>query len=260
MKAQRGALESLQERSHRARCPSHTFRFATEIPAHDKTDSDSDSRRVQAFIRNLQLLVPFPGQHTDVSVLRELLLCNGIPEPRSQLAEEVIRAVTIRWAVRLTAHCMGNSEREYLWPLVGRLSEEHEEWRTDLRVFLQNIARFVDSDYVGDARVCRALAIMEQELESRPTLTSVARKLALSPCHLSRLLRRFTRAGFVDLLRTIRMKRAEFLLREHRLSVKEIAFTLGYSGTAAFDRDFRHTHYSSPTRWRVAGVTQLGDS
>lgn len=83
-------------------------------------------------------------------------------------------------------------------------------------------------------------------------LSTLAREVGISPAHLSRLLAAHTGTGFRKQLRAVRMKSAADLLRDPRLSVKEVAAAVGYIYTSTFDRDFRAHFGINPIDYRCS--------
>jgi AraC-like DNA-binding protein len=102
----------------------------------------------------------------------------------------------------------------------------------------------------SDPRVARALSFIWDKC-TQPSLVfdDVARYSGLSRWHLSRLLVRETGVPYRCLLRWARMARAQAMLRERVLTMKQIAAALGYPHATEFDRQFRRTFGISPTEW-----------
>jgi AraC-like DNA-binding protein len=81
------------------------------------------------------------------------------------------------------------------------------------------------------------------------TAVSVARRLALS----ERSLRRYLSAEgttYRDIVSSVRLEHAEYLLTDTYMPISEIAFILGYSDVAAFSRAFRRRMGDSPRDFR----------
>jgi AraC-like DNA-binding protein len=82
-----------------------------------------------------------------------------------------------------------------------------------------------------------------------PTLSAVARQLAMAPRTLQR---RLAAEGttFERLTDDVRRRTAERLLRDASLAVGEIGYLLGFSEPSAFQRAFRRWHRLSPLAFR----------
>jgi len=87
-----------------------------------------------------------------------------------------------------------------------------------------------------DPRIKDALRILEEN--SRVRLCDVAANVGLSGSRLEHLLRQATGRSFRDNLQVARVSNAAKLLGNHRLSVKEIAFLVGYSSQSSLSRVF----------------------
>jgi AraC family transcriptional regulator len=108
---------------------------------------------------------------------------------------------------------------------------------------------------VLDARALAAVVdYMHAHLDQQVTLDDLAGAAHLSRYH---FLRRFTATQQVTPMRyltTLRMARAEELLREDRLSVGAVAAACGYGSASAFAAAYRRATGSSPTAARGAAT------
>lgn len=97
-----------------------------------------------------------------------------------------------------------------------------------------------------------AIAVYLQQNFAFPlTRESVAAHFHLSPGHVSRLFRREGLVGFNEYLNRVRIDRAKFLLRNHPLTLDEIAARCGYADTAYFCRMFKRLTGTTPTAYRI---------
>jgi len=111
--------------------------------------------------------------------------------------------------------------------------------------------RLGEEDATADPRATRALHVIAQRYrEPGLSLRTVAREVGVSSEYLCRLLKRHTGRGFVAHLHQRRVREAQRLLRETGLSVKEIAFQIGFERTSHFDLRFRSVCGESPTAYR----------
>lgn len=96
----------------------------------------------------------------------------------------------------------------------------------------------------GDPALGRAIALMEEGLESPPTIANIAQQLGLSQRRLEMLFaeRLGTSPGrfFLDL----RLQEARRLVTDSRLPLQEVALRCGFSSQMAFARAFRN-HFST---------------
>jgi AraC-like DNA-binding protein len=82
------------------------------------------------------------------------------------------------------------------------------------------------------------------------TLKTFSRKLQLSERRLGALFRSDTGKAFRPFIREARMAKAQALLADPGMSVKQVAATLGYSATSNSDRDFRLAFAITPHAFR----------
>jgi len=83
------------------------------------------------------------------------------------------------------------------------------------------------------------------------SLVDLAKRHETSTFHLSRTFSQEYGVSITDMLATIRMERAKEMLRENRLSVKEIAARTGYSASNYFSRCFKRLCGMSPSEYQL---------
>jgi AraC-like DNA-binding protein len=104
---------------------------------------------------------------------------------------------------------------------------------------------------VRDRRVARALAEIERRYaEPGFALQRVARDLALSACRLTQLLKAETGRTFGAHVQCRRIERAMALLAEPTLTIKEIAWRVGYRTTTQLERQFKRHTSRLPSAYR----------
>ena len=81
-------------------------------------------------------------------------------------------------------------------------------------------------------------------------ITDLAAQLRMSTSHLQRLFKRETGVRIGEWLITQRLQKAEYLLSNSYLSVKEIARAAGYEHMSSFIRAFERVYIVTPTRYR----------
>jgi len=105
-----------------------------------------------------------------------------------------------------------------------------------------------------DELVSKAQRIALEALESGVSVSSVAKALGVSREHLSRVFHERTAIPFASWLLKQRVLRASRLLRDPRLSCKELAWRLGYGSPANFSRAFLKETGMTPAQFRVSGA------
>lgn len=102
-------------------------------------------------------------------------------------------------------------------------------------------------ELVADAR-----SYLEEHYTEPVGLEELAHRLDVSSFHLSRSFSREFGVSLTDMLTTVRVEKARELLAGTRLSVKEIAAKVGYSGGNYFSKVFRRVSGMSPSEYRVS--------
>jgi two-component system response regulator YesN len=96
----------------------------------------------------------------------------------------------------------------------------------------------------------QAIHYIAANYEQPLQLTSLAEYCEVSPGYLSRLFSEHLDTTFNDYLNSVRLDAAEELLRENRLSIKEIAYNTGYQDPNYFSRIFKRLRGLSPTTYQ----------
>ncbi len=103
----------------------------------------------------------------------------------------------------------------------------------------------------GSARAdCGEILQYIQQNYRTVRLSTLAREFHYNETYLSRMLQSYAKKSFTEIVRDIRMKRAEEYLRNSSLRVHEIAALVGYSSVDHFSRAFKSTHGMSPQAYR----------
>ena len=97
-----------------------------------------------------------------------------------------------------------------------------------------------------------AVAIVEAEFASDLSLDDIARRVASSRRQLQRAYSEIGETTFRDHLTQVRMERAAELLHSRRLTVRDVAYRVGYRQPAQFAKAFRRHHGVAPSDYRAA--------
>jgi AraC family transcriptional regulator, transcriptional activator of pobA len=97
-----------------------------------------------------------------------------------------------------------------------------------------------------------ALAVVEARFRSALSLSAVARELAVTPGHLTELVRRQTGRPLGEWIQQRRLAEARMLLAETDQPVGVIASSVGFADAGTFSRQFRRRHGHGPSAWRAA--------
>ncbi|HEV2762110.1 MAG TPA: helix-turn-helix domain-containing protein [Pyrinomonadaceae bacterium] len=103
-----------------------------------------------------------------------------------------------------------------------------------------------------DARLRQVTRLMSEDLSRPLDLKALARSVNLSPSRLRSLFREETGQTPAQYLKRLRMRRAEQLITQTFLNLKEVMLRVGISDGSHFVRDFRKTYGLPPMRYRAA--------
>lgn len=113
------------------------------------------------------------------------------------------------------------------------LEPRHEEVEDPDNKFLQQLTRILD-DNINDADFNVAKLVTEIGM-SRPVLF---RKVKI-----------LTGMSVIDLIRSTRLKKAEMLLRQKKMSISEVAFTVGFNDPKYFSKSFHAQFGTTPSKY-----------
>lgn len=160
-------------------------------------------------------------------------------------------------SVTCAAQIAGVTNRTiYLWVLqntlhVNRTADE------ELRICHSSIQPLIkyavktDDKYSIDARIQLVISLVHQQYQrDDPTLSKMAKHVHLSVWYFARLFKKNTGRHFSEYLRNLRLKKAETLLEDPLLSIKEVAAAVGYKHVSDFDHHFKSNYGIQPGEYR----------
>ena len=100
----------------------------------------------------------------------------------------------------------------------------------------------------ADPRLQRVLASLENDPSQ--SIANLAAAVQLTPGHLQRLFKEQTNMHIGVYVGAYKLQKAAQLLSDRRLSVKEIAHSIGYNHVSSFVRAFRRRFGCSPKQYR----------
>jgi AraC family transcriptional regulator, transcriptional activator of the genes for pyochelin and ferripyochelin receptors len=102
-----------------------------------------------------------------------------------------------------------------------------------------------------EKRIREARRLLIGNLESPPTLKSLARMVGLNKDKLNDGFRRFYGTSVFDYFNSYRMEHARRLLDERRMDITEIAFSAGFSQPCSFTRAFKRRFGVAPRNYQT---------
>ena len=155
-------------------------------------------------------------------------------------AQEAIRLGVARFLLKPSRM---DEIREALACMTTRLEKTHTEQSTEQE-------EPEERENAGSFLVNRALDYLEEHYAEKLTLQEVADACYVSQWHLSKLLNRYTKKNFYDLLNNRRIRAAKELLADPSLRIGDIGEMIGYADPAHFARVFRKIAGMSANEYR----------
>lgn len=109
-----------------------------------------------------------------------------------------------------------------------------------------------------DNVVMQACQYVVEHIDEEITLTTISETLSISKNYFCSLFKNETGENFLSFVTRIKMKRAQFLLREENLRVYEVCDLLGYTDTTYFTRLFKKYIHMTPNEYKKV-VGELND-
>ena len=103
-----------------------------------------------------------------------------------------------------------------------------------------------------DVRVKTTIKTMEQSLSSELSVSDLSRNVNLSPTRLQQLFKKELGQSPSHYLRDLRLERAQELLQNTFLSIKEVMFRCGLKDPSHFTRDFKKRYGLTPSECRIS--------
>ena len=110
-----------------------------------------------------------------------------------------------------------------------------------------------------DPRIELALQVLGKGAAEDLTVVHLAEEIGLSPSRFEHVFKEATGRNFRQHKRSVRITRAKTLLRNWRLSLKEIAYLSGYASPSSFSRAFRNSVLRSPSEYRSSLLHGMDD-
>lgn len=155
-------------------------------------------------------------------------------------AQEAIRLGVARFLLKPSKM---DEIREALACMTARLEKKHTEQSAEQE-------EPEERENAGSFLVNRALDYLEEHYAEKLTLQEVADACYVSQWHLSKLLNRYTKKNFYDLLNNRRIRAAKELLADPSLRIGDIGEMIGYADPAHFARVFRKIAGMSANEYR----------
>jgi two-component system response regulator YesN len=126
-----------------------------------------------------------------------------------------------------------------------------EEWTVWAEAAFEKLLRYAALRRSGNfpLPLTKAMEYINAHYAGQIQLSSAADAAQVTPAYLSRLFSEHLKTSFVDYLTELRVEKAEKLIRENRMNIKEIAYTVGYQDPNYFSKIFKKTTGVLPTEY-----------
>ncbi len=101
---------------------------------------------------------------------------------------------------------------------------------------------------------------IDEHLDEPLTIENLAKRFHLSPTSLKTGFRQVYSIPVHKYIQRARMEKASSLLKSTRLSILDVAISVGYSGTSQFVAVFKRTYHMTPSQYRSKNRKILSDS
>ena len=100
-------------------------------------------------------------------------------------------------------------------------------------------------------KVEASIAYMMRHLDRPLQASTLAARVNVSPSHFYTIFKRYVGSTPIDYFIRLRMRRARRLLEDPGMSVKAVAYTLGYDDPFYFSRIFKSFNRIAPSQYRL---------
>jgi transcriptional regulator GlxA family with amidase domain len=106
-----------------------------------------------------------------------------------------------------------------------------------------------------DLRVMLVMRLIQEQYQQPGlSLSNLAKQSNVSICHLARSFKKQIGLTVMQYLRRVRMNKAEDLLANSMLSIKEVSAAVGYNYVSDFDHHFKTNYKMNPGQYRQLKV------
>jgi AraC-like DNA-binding protein len=194
---------------------------------------------VAIYVSDLKLLL---GDKIENSILRSILEAE-----HDILFEEIITPAIQKVALAITE----NDIPETLYPLYYRLKAEELICLVFAEMLKRENTPMQAINEIDAEKIYKVRAKILSELSVSPILEDLAKGAGMSESKLKRLFKQIFGESIFNYYQTFRMKEAARLLKEHRLSVSEVGYALGFSNLGHFTRVFEAHNGMKPKKFSL---------
>jgi AraC-like DNA-binding protein len=135
---------------------------------------------------------------------------------------------------------------------------KEEFWRESVKLHIESflflVFRASSTSFIKSLNknpvVQEVIDYVELNFSKTPSLNDVAEHVYLSPCHLSKVFKKYVGIGYKTFLISRQIVEAKRLLEETDYKISVIAYEVGFNELCTFNRDFRAVVGISPSEYR----------
>lgn len=206
-------------------------------------------QRMKCFAQMIHLAVPVTvgGEHVATLLAGQILFHKPRKANFAKVRKYLVQLGLSRELSRL----------EKLWMIVTAIPPERFEGCADLitafaRMIGNSASRWGLAVQEGEPRyVKQAKEFIIDHIDRHISLQEIAARVHLSPKHFSRMFKKTTGITLTEHIWLARIEKAKLLLRNPKMSVKEVAFACGFRSRSHFNHVFHGLIGSSPTNYRA---------
>lgn len=162
--------------------------------------------------------------------------------------------------IAIPDHMVANMEN--LFSLILSECAENQEQRlvvkytSALLLLLHRFAKFNQPKYNIDQRMVKLLHLIEKHFKEQKPVSFYAEEVGLSAKRINEILKRTANANISQLCHQLLLVESKRALYHNILSIKEIAYDLGFTDQSYFARFFKKQTGTTPERFRIKEISK----
>lgn len=111
----------------------------------------------------------------------------------------------------------------------------------------------VKIETADDRFLAKLMKVIEENLDNTAfDVTALTQEVGMSKTVLYKKVQAITNLSVADLIKTVRLKQAAYLLEQNQMSIADVAFAVGFNDRKYFSKEFKKQYELSPTEYIVA--------
>ncbi len=141
-------------------------------------------------------------------------------------------------------------EAPMLQAQVRRLLEAKASMRAEVRVEQLTAARPIEAESVAERQLAQVSQIIDDNIsDTNLNVSFVCEKTGMQSKQLYRLIKKYMGVSPVEHIKQIRLRKAAMLLDQHKFSVSEVMYMVGFSSSSYFSKCFLSQYGCTPRQY-----------